>query len=252
MSDYEPDYILNKYNEKITSVEYKLKQAIGHADEQSRLLRILNVYINSMINDLSKMNESDFNSNSQSFKDVSKLYNMFYKIINDVSSVVTGTDMSLSDSDFDDTLNKESRKDDTIQKFKLLIGGIDKTMRYLDTLNKPAEESTFFEEINIADEAKMSYKIMRKAQTNTLALYNQLSLQKKLCSDKYNQCKGKPEMEKIFRGWLNKQKAAVQRKINGQEIKNKNALQKFISLYESYLNKLGTNVNESFIEKIFY
>ena len=56
--------------------------------------------------------------------------------------------------------------------------------------------------------------------------------------------------KKEFIEWLKKSKAGIQRKINGKEIKNKNALQKFINLYDSYLNRLGSPANESFFDII--
>ena len=91
---------------------------------------------------------------------------------------------------------------------------------------------------------------MRKMQTNKLALAKQLSDHKRLCQKKYTECHGQTDLEETFRNWLNKQKAAIQRKINGKEIKNKKDLQKFIDLYDSYLSKLGSSASESFIEEI--
>ena len=247
---YTSSYMMDKYNEKINSVGYKLKQAIGHPYEQMRLVMQLKIYINSMINDLTKLDDKYFVDDSDSFDSINKLYELTYGILTSITSTSSGISMDVTGSDTEVVMTKDSKKDAIIQKYKLMLAGIDKIMRYLDTLNKPAKESTFFEEIDIADEAALSYRIMRKAQTNSLALAHQLSEQKKTCSNKYNECKGHSDMEASFKNWLLKQKAAVQRKINGKEIKNKKALQKFITLYDSYLNKLGSVSNESFITEI--
>ena len=98
----------------------------------------------------------------------------------------------------------------------------------------------FCDDIHIANEADLKYKMMRKVQTNTLALNNQLLMQKKECKKRYDEAikSGKKES---FITWLNKQKNAVNRKINGNEIKDKNTLKKFITLYDEYLRKIGDN-----------
>ena len=91
----------------------------------------------------------------------------------------------------------------------------------------------------IAEEAKLSpmkYKLMRKMQTNSISLRNQLSKQKKLCEKKYQAAKNDGSKHQ-FIAFLEKNKAATQRKINGIEISNKDALQKFIDLYDDYLRK---------------
>jgi hypothetical protein len=66
--------------------------------------------------------------------------------------------------------------------------------------------------------------------------------QKKLCSQKFNSCNTEEELNH-FASWIEKQKASIQRKINGNEIKDKAGLQKFISLYQEYESKINTKRN---------
>ena len=97
----------------------------------------------------------------------------------------------------------------------------------------------YCDDYQIAEEGKMSssqYKSMRKMQTNSVALRSQLSQQKKLCEKKYQAAKNDGSKSQ-FIAFLEKNKAATQRKINGTEISNKDALQKFITLYDDYLRK---------------
>ena len=90
----------------------------------------------------------------------------------------------------------------------------------------------------IATEADMRYKAMRLMQTNVIALSKQLRDQRNLCEKKLKEANSIDELES-FSVWLDKQEAGIQRKINGKEIKNKNALQKFITMYHEYKSKIN-------------
>ena len=81
----------------------------------------------------------------------------------------------------------------------------------------------------IATEADMRYKAMRLMQTNVIALSKQLHDQRNICEKKLKEANSIDELES-FSVWLDQQAAGIQRKINGTEIKNKNALQKFIKM----------------------
>lgn len=247
MNDYTPGYILDKYNEKINSVGYKLKQAIGHPIEQTRLVMQLKVYINSMINDLSHMDDTLFDSSTRAFADISELYNISYGILTSITSLISGSTIDVTGSDTDAVMTKDSNKEATIQKFRMILAGIDKVIRYLNTLSKPAEESTFFDEIGIAEESSAFYKMMRLSQTSRPGLHASHLTQKKECEKRYKDSRGDMEKEKAFAEWLNKSIQMTQRKINGKEIKHKDLLQKDIDLYKSYLNKIGHKATESSI-----
>ena len=97
----------------------------------------------------------------------------------------------------------------------------------------------YCEEYQVAEEGKISpsqYKAMRKLQTNTFALHRQLSMQKKLCEKKYRAAKNDGSKDQ-FIAFLEKNKAGIQRKINGTEIKDKKTLHEYIALYDNYLKK---------------
>ena len=255
MEELTPNYILNNYTDKINSVGYKIKQAIGHPYEQIRLVLQLKIYIKSMIKDLMKMSDKCFDDDSTTFDSMSSLYDTVYGILTTITTTGSGVMIDTTGSDTDVVMTKDNNKDAIISKFKMLLAGMDKTLRYLQSMNNQKinmtayESLTFLEEINIADEASMSYRMMRKAQTNTVALNYQLHQQKKLCEKKFKESVDDDE-KKEFIEWLKRSKAGIQRKINGKEIKNKNALQKFINLYDSYLNRLGSPANESFFDII--
>ena len=90
----------------------------------------------------------------------------------------------------------------------------------------------------IATEADMRYKAMRLMQTNVIALSKQLHDQRNICEKKLKEANSIDELES-FSAWLDKQEAGIQRKINGKEIKNKNALQKCITMYHEYKSKIN-------------
>lgn len=90
----------------------------------------------------------------------------------------------------------------------------------------------------IATEADMRYKAMRLMQTNVIALSKQWHDQRNLCEKKLKEANSIDELES-FSVWLDKQEAGIHRKINGKEIKNKNALQKFITMYHEYKSKIN-------------
>lgn len=99
---------------------------------------------------------------------------------------------------------------------------------------------------NVVTEASTAYRAMRLMQTNAVALASQLHDQKKLCETKLKDANSIDELES-FSAWLDRQEARVQRKINGKEIKNKSALQKFINLYHEYRGKM--NAKKSQLER---
>lgn len=232
--------MLDNYAEKILSVGNKLTQAIGYPDEQLRLLSHLKIYINSMINDCFKMRDVLFHYESFELQSIADIYDMTYDILSSLASVISGIDINPTNIDANTMRSGlEDPKDTVIQKFKGVLSDIDKVMAYFINLNKPAQESTFFDELSVANEVTTAYRVMRKAQTNTVALYSQLLEQKRICKKKYKECQYDDFLIENFRNWLNKQKNMMQRKINGKEIRNKKALQKFVDLYDSYLNKLS-------------
>lgn len=98
------------------------------------------------------------------------------------------------------------------------------------------------EACDTANEADMKYKVMRALQTNKIALRNQLGEQKKICLRKLNECNSESDLDS-FAAWLDKQKTLVTHKINGDEIKDKASLQKFISLYNEYEGKINAKRN---------
>ena len=75
-------------------------------------------------------------------------------------------------------------------------------------------------------------------ETNVIALSKQLHDQRNICEKKLKEANSIDELES-FSAWLDKQEAGIQRKINGKEIKNKNALQKFITMYHEYKSKIN-------------
>ena len=93
----------------------------------------------------------------------------------------------------------------------------------------------FCDDMMIVEEG-MDYKTMRKLQTNTIALNNQLLMQKSICKKEYKKAKNEGSKD-IFISSLEKKKEGIQRKINGTEVKNKKVLQKFIALYDEYIRK---------------
>ena len=151
-----------------------------------------------------------------------------------------------------DNARKKANEDtDTIyKKFKKMSD--EEKVQFI--INSQATESTsFFEDVfddmDIVEEArkwnaidKVSYKVTRKLQTNTIALNNQLNQQKKLLAKEYAEASKIGTFDTFYKT-VEKRKHLMQQKINGEEIKDKKTLQKFIDLYDSYLNK--QNANES-------
>lgn len=115
---------------------------------------------------------------------------------------------------------------------------------------------SFCDGMMIAEEASFEYKVMRKVQTNTIALHKQLYSQKKEISKKFDSIRQEDDCDELIE-LLNKRKAGIQRKINGKEISDKKTLQKFIDLYNDFLTKTkekrskfenSGNASESFID----
>ena len=93
------------------------------------------------------------------------------------------------------------------------------------------------------------YKTSRMIHTSKLSLNNQLNAQKKELKEKYESAKREGTLDAFFT-LVEKRKAGIQRKINGNEIKDKHTLQKFITLYDEYLakNPSKSNAIESLLE----
>lgn len=114
-------------------------------------------------------------------------------------------------------------------------------------MDKYALESfiDFCDDMMITNEADLQYKIMRKMQTNSLALHNQLMMQKKDLNKKYKECEGAiDELENLIK-IIKKRREGIIRKINGNEVKNKKALQKFVDLYDNWIDKLNKEIKNN-------
>ena len=114
----------------------------------------------------------------------------------------------------------------------------------------------FCDDMQIVEEANFGYRFMRKSQTNTIALRDQLYKQKKEISKKFGSIRREDDCDELTE-LLNKRKGGIQRKINGKEISDKKTLQIFIDLYDEYLTKTkekrskfenSGNASESFID----
>lgn len=116
---------------------------------------------------------------------------------------------------------------------------INKFIEYCENM----EVNTDSIDVDIANEGMLPYKTMRKLQTNAIALAYQYSQQKKDIQKRYKEADNQVDELEILLSTIKKRKKGMERKINGNEIKNKKHLQKFIILYDEWISKLNKEIN---------
>ena len=99
----------------------------------------------------------------------------------------------------------------------------------------------YCDDMQIVDEV-LNYKIMRFSQTNSISLRYQLMKQKNDLKKRYKEAEGTiDELENLIK-IIKKRREGMVRKLNGKEIKDKKGIQKFIDLYDQWLNKLNNEL----------
>ena len=96
--------------------------------------------------------------------------------------------------------------------------------------------------ITYCDESMIPYKTMRKLQTNTLALRHQYNQQEKDIQKRYKEADNQTDELEALIKILESRKKGMERKLNGNEIKNNTQIQKFIDLYNKWISKIENEI----------